>query len=96
MRRRARIKRPLASLCYRDQSHSQLIARLSDPADRRIAEDAKQEEADHAVILRGLAGGVRSGKQLRGVDLCRARGWCRRQRQQQRPQAQVPARSHRS
>jgi VIT1/CCC1 family predicted Fe2+/Mn2+ transporter/rubrerythrin len=35
-----------------------LVARLTDPEDKRIAEDAKAEEADHAVILRGLAGGV--------------------------------------
>lgn len=34
-----------------------LMHRLSDPEDRRIAEEAKLEEADHAVILRGLAGG---------------------------------------
>jgi vacuolar iron transporter family protein len=34
-----------------------LMARLSDPADRKIAEDAKFEERDHAVILRTLAGG---------------------------------------
>jgi VIT1/CCC1 family predicted Fe2+/Mn2+ transporter len=34
-----------------------LMARLADPEDRRIAEEAKVEEADHAVILRGLAGG---------------------------------------
>jgi len=35
-----------------------LMARLTDPADKRIAEEAKLEEADHAVILRGLAGGA--------------------------------------
>lgn len=35
-----------------------LMARLTDPEDKRIAEDAKLEEADHAVILRGLAGGT--------------------------------------
>jgi VIT1/CCC1 family predicted Fe2+/Mn2+ transporter/rubrerythrin len=35
-----------------------LVARLRDPEDRRIAEEAKLEEADHAVILRGLAGGA--------------------------------------
>src|SRR5215510_14484019 len=35
-----------------------LMARLSDPADRKIAEDAKFEERDHAVILRALAGGA--------------------------------------
>lgn len=34
-----------------------LMHRLTDPVDRKIAEDAKLEEADHAVILRGLAGG---------------------------------------
>ena len=35
-----------------------LMSRLADPEDRRIAEEAKIEEADHAVILRGLAGGA--------------------------------------
>jgi VIT1/CCC1 family predicted Fe2+/Mn2+ transporter/rubrerythrin len=40
-----------------EAEYDQLIARLSDPADRRIAEDAKNEERDHAVILRTLAGG---------------------------------------
>jgi VIT1/CCC1 family predicted Fe2+/Mn2+ transporter/rubrerythrin len=35
-----------------------LMARLTNPEDRRIAEEAKVEEADHAVILRGLAGGA--------------------------------------
>jgi len=35
-----------------------LMARLTDPADKRIAEEAKLEEADHAIILRGLAGGA--------------------------------------
>jgi VIT1/CCC1 family predicted Fe2+/Mn2+ transporter/rubrerythrin len=35
-----------------------LMARLTDPEDKQIAEDAKLEEADHAVILRGLAGGT--------------------------------------
>lgn len=40
-----------------EADYAQLMARLSDPADRQIAEEAKQEEADHAIILRGLAGG---------------------------------------
>jgi VIT1/CCC1 family predicted Fe2+/Mn2+ transporter/rubrerythrin len=40
-----------------EAEYEQLMARLSDPADRRIAEDAKNEERDHAVILRTLAGG---------------------------------------
>jgi vacuolar iron transporter family protein len=40
-----------------EAEYDQLMARLSDPADRRIAEDAMLEERDHAVILRTLAGG---------------------------------------
>src|SRR5690242_20631635 len=40
-----------------EAEYDQLMARLSDPADRQIAEDAKNEEADHAIILRTLAGG---------------------------------------
>jgi VIT1/CCC1 family predicted Fe2+/Mn2+ transporter/rubrerythrin len=39
-----------------EADYDQLMARLSDPADRQIAEDAKIDEADHAVILRALAG----------------------------------------
>ena len=34
-----------------------LIARLTDPTDRQIAQDAMHEERDHAVVLRTLAGG---------------------------------------
>lgn len=34
-----------------------LLQRLSDPTDRRIAEEAMLEERDHAVVLRTLAGG---------------------------------------
>jgi VIT1/CCC1 family predicted Fe2+/Mn2+ transporter/rubrerythrin len=40
-----------------EAEYDQLMARLSDPADRKIAEEAKFEERDHAVILRALAGG---------------------------------------
>src|SRR5580765_5751617 len=40
-----------------EAEYDQLMSRLSDPADRQIAEDAKNEERDHAVILRTLAGG---------------------------------------
>src|SRR4051812_39741468 len=40
-----------------EADYDQLMARLSDPDDRRIAEEAKVDEADHAVILRALAGG---------------------------------------
>jgi len=40
-----------------EAEYDQLMARLSDPDDRRIAEQAKEEEANHAIILRTLAGG---------------------------------------
>jgi vacuolar iron transporter family protein len=41
-----------------EEEYDLLMTRLSDPADRKIAEDAKNEERDHAVILRTLAGGA--------------------------------------
>jgi vacuolar iron transporter family protein len=41
-----------------EAEYNQLMARLSDPTDRKIAEDAMLEERDHAVILRTLAGGA--------------------------------------
>src|SRR5437764_3177053 len=40
-----------------EAEYDHLMARLSDPADRRIAEEAMLEERDHAVVLRTLAGG---------------------------------------
>jgi len=40
-----------------EAEYDQLLAQLSDPSDRKIAEDAMLEERDHAVILRTLAGG---------------------------------------
>jgi VIT1/CCC1 family predicted Fe2+/Mn2+ transporter/rubrerythrin len=40
-----------------EAEYDQLMARLSDPTDRRIAEEAMLEERDHAVVLRTLAGG---------------------------------------
>jgi vacuolar iron transporter family protein len=40
-----------------EAEYDQLMARLSDPADRRIAQDAMLEERDHAIVLRTLAGG---------------------------------------
>src|SRR5215216_3730967 len=40
-----------------EAEYDQLMARLSDPDDRRIAEDAMREERDHAVVLRTLSGG---------------------------------------
>src|SRR5437763_14657468 len=41
-----------------EEEYHQLMARLSDPDDRKIAEEAMFEERDHAVILRTLAGGA--------------------------------------
>jgi VIT1/CCC1 family predicted Fe2+/Mn2+ transporter/rubrerythrin len=41
-----------------EAEYDDLMARLSDPTDRRIAEDAMIEERDHAVVLRTLAGGA--------------------------------------
>ena len=40
-----------------EAEYDQLMARLSDPTDRRIAEEAMLEERNHAVVLRTLAGG---------------------------------------
>jgi VIT1/CCC1 family predicted Fe2+/Mn2+ transporter/rubrerythrin len=40
-----------------EEEYEQLMARLTDPEDRRIAEEAMHEERDHAVVLRTLAGG---------------------------------------
>ena len=40
-----------------EAEYDDLMTRLSDPADRRIAEEAMLEERDHAVVLRTLAGG---------------------------------------
>jgi VIT1/CCC1 family predicted Fe2+/Mn2+ transporter/rubrerythrin len=41
-----------------EAEYDELMARLSDPADRQIAEEAMLEERDHAVVLRTLAGGA--------------------------------------
>jgi VIT1/CCC1 family predicted Fe2+/Mn2+ transporter/rubrerythrin len=40
-----------------EAEYDQLLSRLTDPADRSIAEEAMLEERDHAVVLRTLAGG---------------------------------------
>ena len=40
-----------------EAEYDQLMQRLSNPTDRRIAEEAMLEERDHAVVLRTLAGG---------------------------------------
>jgi VIT1/CCC1 family predicted Fe2+/Mn2+ transporter/rubrerythrin len=41
-----------------EAEYQQLLARLQDPTDRQIAEEAMLEERDHAVVLRSLAGGA--------------------------------------
>jgi VIT1/CCC1 family predicted Fe2+/Mn2+ transporter/rubrerythrin len=41
-----------------EAEYDQLMSRLNDPTDRRIAEEAMLEERDHAVVLRTLAGGA--------------------------------------
>jgi VIT1/CCC1 family predicted Fe2+/Mn2+ transporter/rubrerythrin len=41
-----------------EAEYQDLMARLSDPTDRQIAEEAMLEERDHAVVLRTLAGGA--------------------------------------
>src|SRR6476469_6325502 len=41
-----------------EAEYQQLLARLSDPVDRQIAEEAMHEERDHAVVLRTLTGGA--------------------------------------
>jgi vacuolar iron transporter family protein len=40
-----------------EEEYDELMTRLSDPDDRRIAHEAMLEERDHAVVLRTLAGG---------------------------------------
>jgi vacuolar iron transporter family protein len=40
-----------------EAEYDDLLTRLTDPLDRKIAEEAMLEERDHAVILRTLAGG---------------------------------------
>jgi VIT1/CCC1 family predicted Fe2+/Mn2+ transporter/rubrerythrin len=41
-----------------EAEYDQLMARLTDPTDRRIAEEAMIDERDHAIVLRMLAGGA--------------------------------------
>jgi VIT1/CCC1 family predicted Fe2+/Mn2+ transporter/rubrerythrin len=41
-----------------EAEYEQLLARLQDPTDRQIAEEAMYEERDHAIVLRSLAGGA--------------------------------------
>jgi VIT1/CCC1 family predicted Fe2+/Mn2+ transporter/rubrerythrin len=41
-----------------EAEYNELLARLTDPQDRQIAEQAMHEERDHAIVLRALAGGA--------------------------------------
>ena len=41
-----------------EAEYDELLAKLSDPTDRQIAEEAMLEERDHAIVLRALAGGA--------------------------------------
>ena len=41
-----------------EAEYDELMAKLTDPTDREIAEEAMLEERDHAIILRTLAGGA--------------------------------------
>jgi vacuolar iron transporter family protein len=61
-----------------EEEYTQLMARLTDPADRLIAEEAMLEERDHAVVLRTLAGGAApSARSALDTILCRER-WHKR------------------
>src|SRR5712691_5232876 len=51
------LQRPEQEENKAEAEYEQLMARLSDPMDRQIAEEAMHEERDHAVVLRTLAGG---------------------------------------
>ena len=58
-----------------EAEYEQLMARLVDPADRKIAEDAKFDERDHAVVLRTLAGGVMSTPRSRLDSILHGERW---------------------
>jgi rubrerythrin len=53
-----------------EAEYEQLMARLSDPSDRRIAEEAMLEERDHAVVLRTLAGGAMPSSRKSRSSFC--------------------------
>src|SRR5258706_11352201 len=58
-----------------EEEYSQLMARLSDPADRKIAEEAMFEERDHAVILRTLAGAAQPSTRSARHSVLRPARW---------------------
>jgi vacuolar iron transporter family protein len=58
-----------------EAEYDDLMARLSDPTDRRIAEEAMLEERDHAVVLRTLAGGTIPTPRSTLESILRREGW---------------------
>jgi vacuolar iron transporter family protein len=58
-----------------EAEYDQLMARLTDPEDRQIAEEAMLEERDHAVILRTLAGGAVPSARSALDSILRHEGW---------------------
>ena len=61
-----------------EAEYDQLMARLSDPTDRQIAEDAMIEERDHAIVLRTLAGGTMPTPRSALDTILRGERWHRR------------------
>jgi vacuolar iron transporter family protein len=58
-----------------EAEYDDLMTRLSDPTDRRIAEEAMLEERDHAVVLRTLAGGTIPTPRSTLESILRREGW---------------------
>jgi VIT1/CCC1 family predicted Fe2+/Mn2+ transporter/rubrerythrin len=61
-----------------ETDYDRLMARLSDPTDRRIAEEAMLEERDHAVVLRTLSGGSLPTPRSTLESILRRERWHRR------------------
>jgi vacuolar iron transporter family protein len=61
-----------------EEEYTQLMARLTDPADRLIAEEAMLEERDHAVVLRTLAGGAAPSARSALDTILRRERWHKR------------------
>jgi vacuolar iron transporter family protein len=61
-----------------DAEYGELMMRLSDPRDKKIAEEAMLEERDHAIILRTLAGGKTPTPRSTLDTILRRERWHRR------------------
>jgi VIT1/CCC1 family predicted Fe2+/Mn2+ transporter/rubrerythrin len=61
-----------------DAEYGELMMRLSDPGDKKIAEEAMLEERDHAIILRTLAGGKTPTPRSTLDTILRRERWHRR------------------